>query len=187
MQLPAFDNADVKSFEEFAVAVRDRRTPNAECPKELSVGGITVPTRTVPPRGQNTALVSDDDLRAEYSWNSKQILSRCLGIEIPKTERAIDHIVCVVGHEALHAIQADHFSENQLAKAIELNKKAAAEPSDPEAYADYISCAVELPAHAVMIALELRRTDPSNFNEAAFDTHINRYFTKRLKGAVLYA
>jgi hypothetical protein len=121
-------------------------------------------------------------LRALYLPTGNDILVYCLGVEIARNERALDHIVCVVGHEALNAIQQPYFLAGQIEEASRLGKEAS---KSPEAYRAYISCEVELPAHGVMIALELRQTDPPDFYKAACDTCIYRYFAKKLNGALM--
>lgn len=179
MTLPALTNADVTNLETFAAALQ-KKTAYGGIPSKLAVNGIGVPIRAVMPQEASTQAMGDEDLRALYSPMCNEIQVYCFGVEIAKSSRALDHIVCVLGHEALHAIQNPHFSKDQIEEASQLSKEAT---KSPEAYGAYISCVVELPAHAVMIALELRQNDPPDFDEAASNTHIYRYFATKLNNA----
>lgn len=179
MALPTLTHVDLNSIETFAAAVQ-KKTAYGRIPQKLAVGEIEVPVRAVAPKTTTLTPLGDEDLRALYSPTNKDIQVYCSGVEIARGARACDHIVCVVGHEALHAIQHSHFSKDQIEEASALSKKA---DESPDAYGAYITCAVELPAHSVMIALELRQTDPSDFEEAALNTSIYRYFAAKLNGA----
>jgi hypothetical protein len=179
MNLPNLTPADVQSIERLAASVQ-KKTAFGPIPNVLAVGGIDIPIRAVAPTNFQTGSLGDHDLRALYSPTQKDIQLYCSGCELPKGCKAFNHIVCVIGHEALHAIQYSHFSELQAKNASMLGKKAC---ESPEFYCAYISCEVELPAHAVMIALELRHSDPPSFEEAASKTSVYSYFVSRLHGA----
>ena len=179
MALPTLTHDDVVNIEEFAAIVCKKKR-YGKIPPTLVVGGTIVPIRAVKPRNGAPTTLGAQELRALYSPRNKDIQICCGGVEIAENTEAFDHIVCVVGHEALHVIQYPHFSEDQIEKAIALNGKAK---ESPDAYASYITCDVELPAHAVMIALELRQTDLTYFEEAARETSKYRYFAERLDGS----
>jgi hypothetical protein len=183
MTLPNLTHTDVAAIEEFARAVQNGST-HANPPRQLSVGGIVVNVRGVT-CGRQEDECADDKLHAKYSLVCKEIQIQCMGYERSKTSAELDRIVCVVGHEALHAIQHQHryLSNEQIADAIAANKRANTEGAKAEDYAAYITCDMELPAHAVMIALELRKRNPSDFEKAARGTAIFGYFSKQLTGA----
>ena len=180
IELPTLTYADVNCIKVFAAIVQ-RKTAYGSIPEHLTIGGIEAPTRSVTPRNALGATLGDTELRALYSPTLKDIQVCCAGVEIAKSTRALDHIICVMRHEALHATQYPHFLREQIEEASGLNKKAK---ESPDAYQAYITCDVELPAHPVMIALELRQEDPPDFDKAARRTASYGYFSERLKGAV---
>lgn len=177
MSRPLFDKGDVLALEAYARALR-AKTAFAPPASNLIVGGVNIPIQTTnnpPPRA-----LKDDELRANYRPRSGKIELECGGVTFPNTLAALDHIVGVLGHEALHGLQASSFSPALIAQAEELAKAARRSADD---YAAYLGCEVELPAHAVMIALELRRLDPADFNAHAKTTAIYAYFVGKLTGA----
>jgi len=125
-------------------------------------------------------MLSPDAMRALYSPIQKDIQVGCGGVRIPPGPAAFEHVVCVVGHEALHAVQHSYFPQEKIDEASALSKRADRSADDYEAY---ITCDVELPAHAVMIALALRASQPDDFDVAAQGTSIYRYFERRLADA----
>lgn len=179
MLLPSFSRADVAEIGKFANALQ-RKTAYGPVPSHLQIGGHAVPIRATRSDGQTTGCLEERALRALYSPTEKDIQLYCAGVTLSASDAAREHIVAVVGHEALHAIQDAHFSKGEIASASELAGKADA---SPDAYEAYVSCAVELPAHAVMIALALRNDAPTNFETAAQSTHMYAYFAERLDGA----
>jgi hypothetical protein len=181
MTLLSLTNADVKNLEMFAAAIQ-KKTAYGKIPPKLVVDGIDVPTRAVVPKEAAGETFGDEYLRALYSPIREEIQVYCAGVEIAKNGIALDRIVCVLGHEALHAIHRPYFSDGQIEEASRLGDEAC---KSPEAYGAYISCEVELPAHSVMIALELRQTDPPDFDKAARNTCIYRYFATKLNGALV--
>jgi len=180
---PIFNHADRLAIETFAAAVQGKGA-YAPIPSNLAVGGMNIPTRAVTAVGAAPgSTLGSHDLRACYSDTNRDILVGCGGIELPRSApAALDHTVCVVGHEALHAIQRPHFSQVQIDQGSALGKTAAAGGTAVD-YAAYIACDVELPAHAVMIALELRAATPTNFDASARGTAIYTYFDGKLTSA----
>ena len=179
MTLPILTYTDVTSIEAFAKAVQ-QKTAYGAIPEKLVVGGQRISMRSVAPRRPTCNPLGENDLRALYSNTGKEIQLECAGTTLTQTPRTLKHIVCVVGHEALHAIQYLHFSKEQIEEAVALNKKSN---ESPLAYGEYVSCDVELAAHAIMIALELYQTDPPDFDKAARETTIYSYIASRLAAA----
>ena len=103
MTLPAFSHADVVEIERFARSVQ-KKGAHSQIPATLTVGGMRIPTRAVAAKGAIGPMLGSEDLRALYSLTRKEMQLYCGGVEIVQGSRALDHIVCVVGHEALHAI-----------------------------------------------------------------------------------
>lgn len=178
MPLPNFNHDDVIAIELFA-DILQRKSAYGSIPTTLHVGGCDVPIRPTTPDGISGHL-GETDLRALYSTTLKDIQLQCSGVTLPRSVAAKHHIVGVIGHEALHAIQRKHFSDDEIELASELSKKAE---ETPDAYEAYISCDVELPAHAMMIALALRDQSPLDFAAAAQNTAIYGYFAERLSEA----
>jgi hypothetical protein len=180
MPLPTFTHVDVRSIETFADAIQNKAAYSAVS-ATLRIRGIDVPIRAVTAHGANPgAMLRPDEMRALYSPIQRDIQVGCGGVRIPRQPTAFEHVVCVVGHEALHAVQHPHFPQEKIDEAATLGKMADHSADEYEAY---ITCDVELPAHAVMIALALRASRPDDFDVAARNTPIYRYFERRLADA----
>jgi hypothetical protein len=94
-------------------------------------------------------------------------------------------LVRSLAHEATHAIQHDQFSAEQIKNASNLSNQAEYTRA-PGDYETYLTCEVELPAHAVMIAVDLRNQEElsaQEFDHAARETWTYRYIAERLNGA----
>ena len=179
---PIFTYADVEALEDAAGRLITK-TAWGSIPSTLCVGGRAVTLRAVSPQTPAIRCLADDDLRALYSPTTGHIELFCAGVTLSGTTEAREHAVRVLGHEALHALQYPAFTTDQIDEASRLNRKR----DGPEDYAAYISCDVELPAHAVMIALELRDRQPDDFHVAAEETTVWSYFAGRLEGAAASA
>jgi hypothetical protein len=179
MPRPTFDRADVVEIERFAERLQ-AKTAYGVVPSSLRLRSCAVPIRTTAPKPQKTGCLGERELRARYSRELGEIQLPCAGVTFPSSSAAKEHIVAVVGHEALHALQRSSFSEDEILRASRL---ADAASQSPGAYEDYMSCVVELPAHAVMVALALRNETPTDFVAAAQSTDIYAYFAKKLNGA----
>src|SRR3546814_11474544 len=85
-----------------------------------------------------------------------------------------------LAHEAVHVEQhASQGNASALQEAVALGRTCEANPNG-DSYAAYIGCAMELPAHATMIAVELKiRALP--FDEASL-TRKSGYFSARVAG-----
>lgn len=177
--LPTLLAYDLTSLITVAAAVQKRTAWDAS-QYSLEVNVQSIPVSIVLP-DQDAGDENDDCyLRANYFDIEKNIQLKCAGKKLSKTTVALEHIIAVIGHEALHAIQYSHFKTEQIKTAESLGKAAKNSPND---YAEYLGCSVELPAHAIMIALALRDEDPTNFFTSAKSTAKYGYIKERLCGA----
>ncbi|WP_299208312.1 hypothetical protein [uncultured Tateyamaria sp.] len=181
----ALNGADFKAIESFVrkhVIGRNAYGPSME---EVTIQGESCKVRFTKPRyGTVTPEFGLTDIKGDYSPREGEILFRSLGYRVGKSDHACEHCGGVIAHEAIHALQQRMLSPKDFESGLQAANNRKEEARDyPERYADYVSSALELPAHAAMIAFSMREHDPSAFDSAALKCTFYYYFENRLDGS----
>lgn len=144
-------------------------------PKTLVVGGRLIPVDISHKSGEDI-----EDVKASFSLEKRSLDIKCFGLEMQPDDRTCKHLVRIIAHETSHAIQFDDWSPDQIRDADRL-QRFVEKTGQPDDYVSYVSCPVELSAHAAMIAADLHagsHTDES-FESAAISTWSYRYIASK--------
>jgi hypothetical protein len=181
-RLPMLNTDDLAEIAAVAQKIL-RKTPYGVIPATIPLERGAIPLQAVTSDSPREQL-GPDELRADYSLTTANIVIRCGGVSLPDTPECLNHIVRVLTHEATHAIQRDNFSAEEQAAASNLSK-AAATSEAAEDYLAYMTCPVELPGHAAMVAADIRdqALAPEDFETAARSSWSFQYIAAKLEGA----
>ncbi|MBL4646663.1 MAG: hypothetical protein JKY99_09440 [Rhizobiales bacterium] len=172
-----FSACDIIAIETFAKDVIGR-SPHGPDKSKIKIGTNTFPVSFKRPHSlPQSGTLGEHDLRGEFSWTNKEIQIRSFQCTLPNNEESFEHCVGVIVHELVHALQFNNLSEEQKQEAIDCAKDAK---NCPECYAKYLTCEVELPAHAAMIAFSLRKKPGDDFDQLAPKTSFFQYFSEKL-------
>jgi hypothetical protein len=148
----------------------------------MTINGCTLGYRRVNNEKRNPKYT---DVRANFNPLRNEITISCVGMERSDSSKIVQHIVRCLAHEATHAIQCQCFSDSEKRRAASLSKEAE-KTGSAQAYKTYISCEVELPAHAAMIAVDMSDQSLSDevFKQTAQSSWSYMYFSNKLIWAI---